>query len=162
MNTSKTFLVILSLSVMGSSCMFFKSSAPKPAAEKVVKDKAATEKVAKVKPAKPIDMKSMTEMVFGWGGGFTGMIEEYHLLKNGTLKKASEEIKKVDAKQMKLILKAFKKVNFNKTKLNDPGNLYYFMAVKEGDNEQRLIWNDQTQLPPEVKAAYDLLISTTK
>ena len=153
------FIVILN----SSSCFFFKANKSK-VAEESAKENAAkvTDKVPDSKPAKPIEYKNMTEMVFGWGGGFTGMVEEYHLSKNGSLKKGTEDLKNIDSKQMKKILALFKKVNFAKVKLNDPGNLYYFMAAKSSDNEQRLIWNDQTALPPEVKAAYDELIKTTK
>ncbi len=141
------FAILITL--FGSSCLFFKAK-PK-------EDKAAV-----VDNTKPITWSNLTDIVFGWGGGFTGMIEEYHLAKDGTLKVGSEIKKKVDSKSMKIIVAAFKKVNFSKIKINDPGNLYYFMAAKAGTNEQRLIWNDQTQLPPEVKAAYDELVKITK
>jgi CRISPR/Cas system CSM-associated protein Csm5 (group 7 of RAMP superfamily) len=162
MNFRKPLLFMLVVSLLSSSCFFFKSNKTKPAEDTAaVKDQAA-EKAAKAKPAKAVDAKNFTEIVFGWGGGFTGMVDEYHLLKNGNLKKGTEEIKTIDAKQMKIILAAFKKVNFSKLKLNDPGNLYYFMAAKAGDNEQRLIWNDHTELPAEVKAAYEELMKTTR
>ncbi len=164
MKIIKILLLTLILSVSLSSCSFFRKNKSKPAAESgsPEKEAKAPDKTPTAKPAKPIDMKNMTEMVFGWGGGFTGMVEEYHLHKNGTLKKGNEDLKNIDSKQMKKILAAFKKVNFSKVKLNDPGNLYYFMAAKSADNEQRLIWNDQTTLPAEVKTAYDELINVTK
>ncbi len=148
MNIFKTGVTFLTLLFIFSSCLFFKKGAKE--------DNNST-----ASSEKPIDFKHMTEIVFGWGGGFTGMIESYQLSKDGTLKLGTEIKKKVDSKTMKVVLAAFKKVNFAKTRLNDPGNLYYFMAIKAGNNEQRLIWNDQTELPVEVKAAYDLLIKTT-
>ncbi len=161
MNSLKPVIIYLILIIGFSSCIFFKkgskdNATTAPKADKAVpkEDKAAT--------AKPVDAKNMTEIVFGWGGGFTGMVEEYHLAKDGTLKLGDEIKKKLDNKQMKVINAAFKKVNFTKTKLNDPGNLYFFLAAKSKDNEQRLIWNEQTQLPPEVKTAYDELIKVTK
>ena len=149
MNIFKPGVIVLFIVLTFNSCSVFKKGS------KDNNDK-------KVTPSKPVDYKNMTEMVFGWGGGFTGMIEEYHLSKDGTLKQGEEVKKKLDNKQMKVILAAFKKVNFSKVKVNDPGNLYFFMAAKNKDNEQRLIWNEQTQLPPEVKTAYDELIKVTK
>ncbi len=104
----------------------------------------------------------MTSIVFGWGGGFTGMVESYSLSKDGTLKLGDEVKKKIDAKSMRLTMGLVKKVNFFKTPLNDPGNLYFFMVMKGVDNEQRLIWNEQTQLPEEIKNAYDALVKLTK
>lgn len=142
-------LILLLLTITFSACSIFKKG------DKKEKDTSATS-------TKPVDFKSMTEMVFGWGGGFTGMVDEYRLAKDGTLMQGDEMKKKVDPKTMKVILGLFKKINFAKTKLNDPGNLYYFIAAKAGNNEQKLIWNDQTPLPPEVKAAYDELIKLTK
>jgi hypothetical protein len=141
------FLVILS--ALFTSCLFFKKGPPK-------------ETKTETNEAKPIDFKSMTGVAFGWGGGFTGMVEEYYLAKDGNLMKGDELQKKLDNKVLKNVMATVKKVNFTKVKLNDPGNLYYFMAAKAGQNEQRLIWNDQTVLPPEVKAAYDSLITLTR
>ncbi len=142
-------LFLLFLSITFSACSILKKG------DKKERGTSATS-------TKPVDFKSMTEMVFGWGGGFTGMVDEYRLAKDGTLMQGDEMKKKVDPKTMKMILGLFKKINFTKTKLNDPGNLYYFIAAKAGNNEQKLIWNDQTQLPLEVKAAYDELIKLTK
>lgn len=102
------------------------------------------------------------EIIFGWGGGFTGMVDQYSLLKDGTLKKGTEVLKKLDNKQLRTVMKLVDKVNFSKLKLNDPGNLYYFLTMKTGDTEQKLQWNDQTAVPEEVKAAYDALINLTK
>lgn len=102
------------------------------------------------------------EIVFGWGGGFTGMVEQYSLLKDGTLKKGTEVLKKLDNKQMRTVMKLVNKVNFAKMKVNDPGNLYYFLTMKTGDTEQKLQWNDQSSIPAEVRAAYDALIALTK
>jgi len=127
-----------------------------------MKKRSSGEKQSDASSTKPIQMKNLTEIVFGWGGGFTGMVDEYHLMKDGTLKQGDEIKKKLDSKQMKLIMKDFKKINFAKIKLNDPGNLYYFLAAKAQENEQRLIWNDLTQIPPEVKTVYDELINLTK
>jgi hypothetical protein len=149
MKILKPGFIVLTIIFFCYSCFFTKKSAKE-------------EKQGEAKEVKPVDAKNMTEIAFGWGGGFTGMVEEYHLLKDGTLKQGDEVKKKLDSKQLKAVMALFKKINFTKVKLNDPGNLYYFLSAKSANNEQKLTWNDLTVLPPEVKAAYDALINLTK
>ncbi|MCX6189934.1 MAG: hypothetical protein NTW54_10115 [Bacteroidetes bacterium] len=143
MKIFKSGLIILSLILLSSSCKVKHAEGQKGS-------------------SKPVSFRSMTSVVFGWGGGFTGMVESYSLSKDGTLKLGDEVKKKIDAKSMRLTMGLVKKVNFYKTPLNDPGNLYFFMVMKGVDNEQRLIWNEQTQLPEEIKNAYDALVKLTK
>src|SRR5438045_3485120 len=76
-----------------------------------------------------------TEIVFGSGGGVTGAVEEYHLMRDGTLKKGTEVLHKINKSEMNKINRIFGKVDFKNTAIDDPSNIYYFMGYSNSIKE---------------------------
>jgi hypothetical protein len=114
----------------------------------------------------PMDQMPDTQIIFGNGGGFTGEIKEYHLLNDGRIvsKSLGDTIFKVLSRIGKSKATACfddcKKMKLNTMKFSEPGNRYYFIAVKEaGKPENRIVWGDNEQpVLDEVKNFYKTLM----
>jgi hypothetical protein len=102
------------------------------------------------------------EVVFGQGGGVTGAVEEYHLSRDGSIRKGDQVVKKLSKSERNKVNRAFGKINFNNVAMDDPSNIYYFLGYRNALKEQRLVWNDQTHTPLEVLKAYDVLMKMVK
>lgn len=113
-----------------------------------------------------MDQMPDTQIIFGNGGGFTGEIKEYHLLNDGRIvsKSLGDTIFKVLSRIGKSKATACfddcKKMKLNTMKFSEPGNRYYFIAVKEaGKPENRIVWGDNEQpVLDEVKNFYKTLM----
>lgn len=107
-------------------------------------------------------IENFTEIAFGSGGGFTGSVEGYRVLKNGRLMQGEKMIKTISKSQLKDLLTALESANINSIKINDPGNLYYFIALKNSSSEHRVVWNDLTKDASALKSVYETLLLFTK
>jgi hypothetical protein len=115
----------------------------------------------------PMDKMPESQIIFGFGGGFTGEIKEYHLLNDGRIvnKGLNDTIYNVLSRIGKSKATACfddcQKMKLNTMKFNEPGNRYYFIAVKEvGKPENRIVWGDTEQPVLEsVKTFYKTLMS---
>lgn len=88
------------------------------------------------------------QILFGSGGGFSGEITTYILLENGqifkhsSLKNSMLQMGSVPKTQVKQLIKAVKSLALDKKAIHKPGNMSYFVAVKNGNTEHRSVWGD--------------------
>lgn len=94
------------------------------------------------------------QLYFGNGGGFAGLVTEYLLLENGQLFKVNApgdltEMNKVKKKTAAGIYQNYTEAGFDDLLFNQPGNIYYFIRMVNGENENYCSWSDQRPLPEE-------------
>jgi hypothetical protein len=90
-------------------------------------------------------------VLIGNGGGVTGMATVYHITPSGEVFKGKGigEIKYTEcgkikrAKAKTLISKVTSAVS--SSTVNNPGNIYYFLALKENDGEKKITWGGTEQ-----------------
>lgn len=107
-----------------------------------------------------------SQIIFGSGGGFTNLINEYHLLENGQLyhKRSTDttftELSKQNADSIKILF-AKTKVLFAETQeLHKPGNMYYFIKIRHDSTTKELVWgNSKENSPASVKDLYKELMN---
>ena len=85
------------------------------------------------------------QILFGTGGGFTGIESTYVLQQNGQLFKAIsdtsfQELSVIDKQKTKEYFKQLRELDLDEIDLNAPGNLYYFLEEKKREKSHRLIW----------------------
>jgi len=108
-------------------------------------------------------------IIFGNGGGFSGRVQEWTLLDNGQMFKGTNQegnvnvLNKVDKDQVKQIFKNYKTLKFGDLQIDSPGNMYFFLIMKEEDKEHKLTWGSyDAGEPKELKLFYANLISLTR
>lgn len=101
---------------------------------------------------------------FGSGGGFTGFVNEYCLLKNGTIfNKRTNEPKwiyhsKLDKKSMQQYFEQIEKYSLFETEFNHPSNRYFFIRVQNEEKENQITWGDTSKKPDsKIVAFYSIL-----
>lgn len=109
------------------------------------------------------------QLLFGEGGGFTGAVTTYMLLQNGQLFRVNSmqgdttEIAKVEKKSAKMLLKEAKEMEFNKMNIQEPGNVYYFVGLRDGKETYKATWgNPEYTIDPKIQSFYKRLMETTK
>ncbi len=109
------------------------------------------------------------QVLFGSGGGFTGEVTEYILLDNGQLFKKSSlkntmtEMGQIKQKEAKQLMKEVEKLNLEKTKVSEPGNMYYFVCIKNGDTEHKTTWGSATyEIDSTVQSLHKKLMTAAK
>lgn len=109
-----------------------------------------------------------TQIHFGEGGGITGAITEYCLLKNGQLfdKKHFTEnfkpLKKGKRRTAKKLFKTCKKIDIEKIELNNPGDKYYFIQYQTGEINHKITWGrNKEEVPAELIELYASLKALT-
>ena len=104
---------------------------------------------------------------FGEGGGITGAITAYCLLKNGQLfdkKHFTEDfkiLKKGKRRPAKKLFKACRKMDIEKIDLNNPGDKYYFIQYQTGAINHKITWGRDKEVPTEVTELYASLKALT-
>ena len=107
-------------------------------------------------------------IAFGSGGGFTGMVKQYHLLEDGQI---VEEVKLRDSIQYNVVanigkrkakdcFEAMKKMQLDSMQFNEPSNHYYFISVPTKDTlvHNRIVWGSKDKpITPEVQIFYKTL-----
>lgn len=104
------------------------------------------------------------QIIFGSGGGFAGTYTDYHLFENGMLfKKIStdttyQKVKRLKKDEVTQIFKNFEVLNLQNYKLNDPGNMNYYMEFKTKDGGYKIHWGGNNQpVDTNVKTIYQIL-----
>lgn len=104
--------------------------------------------------------RELVEIRFGNYGGFSNNSMEYILLANGQVSKIENNLQKslfkIKNKEVQKISNQLKSIGFGKLKINDLGNLTYFIKVTTKDYENSVKWNDETQ-NNELKITYKML-----
>ncbi len=105
-------------------------------------------------------------LVFGSGGGFSGKITEYTLLKNGQVftkggaNTALQELEPLTKKEAKGFFKELPGLALTDLKLDKPGNMYYFLKVGEAE---RITWgHPEHPVADNIDKFYRSLIRTVK
>ncbi|MBT8231057.1 MAG: hypothetical protein HKN51_04755 [Saprospiraceae bacterium] len=109
------------------------------------------------------------QLIFGQGGGFTGQVNEFTLLENGQLFAGTnqegfvDELKPLDKNQSKQIFNISRDLGIEAIELDDPGNQYFYIIVKDGEKKNKLQWGANRQtMPNELKILFENLKNLTK
>jgi hypothetical protein len=111
-----------------------------------------------------IDKMPTTRIEFGHGGGFTGAVTTFILLDNGHIyadtlnNKAYTRLRKVGKEEATTLYSDCEKLKTLKT--DAPGNMYYFVTMKKGDEiPRRWIFGDPSvSTPSELESLYKRLV----
>ena len=88
------------------------------------------------------------QLVFGNGGGFTGLYTEYILFENGQLftKKSNEEnfsaLPRAKANTVDQIFKNYSVLGLGEYSFSIPGNVTYYIEFKDSKGSHRITWGD--------------------
>ena len=102
------------------------------------------------------------QIIFGDGGGFSGIETSYTLLENGQLFKQVgtdgpyQELKSIKPKEAKVFFGKVASLQLYKMDIEMPGNLYYFLREVNETIDSRVTWGAGDYLPPRA------LVSTYK
>jgi hypothetical protein len=101
-----------------------------------------------VNSKKLMETTKIDRVCFGKRGGFTNIPMEYILFEKGQLYKQQNDsllrILKVSRKRLAEIDSLFMSSNFREIKVNDPGNITYFIKVVSRDYENEAKWSDSS------------------
>jgi uncharacterized protein YdbL (DUF1318 family) len=94
------------------------------------------------------DKMPATQIAFGHGGGFTGLVHEYALLKNGYIVKIQKDsatqriVKKIGKKKAATYFAAVDSMRLHTWLYNVPGNIYHYVILKqEGKKDNKIVWD---------------------
>jgi hypothetical protein len=107
------------------------------------------------------------QILFGSGGGFTGVVSEYALLENGSVlelsndKKSYNVVNRIGRQKAGDCVATIKKLGLETLKFDEPGNLYYYIVVKTDKAvENRITWGSkENPVDNNIKDLYQTLIS---
>lgn len=108
------------------------------------------------------------ELIFGNGGGFSGQVITYTLQENGRLlmqnsrTKESKALKHISEKEAHALINQAAKLEMGKLSFNHPGNMSYFIRLKDKEQVQEITWGSTDQKPPAaIEAFYQQLQNLT-
>ena len=108
---------------------------------------------------------SFIEIRFGSSGGFTAMTDEYLIKQDGKVYKYTYDtlnfINQIESSEIDSIGKQITELNFENIKLNETGNMTYFIEVQTSAYKNGVSWSDQTQ-NDSIKQFYKFLAKTLK
>jgi len=106
-------------------------------------------------------------ITFGSGGGFTGKIKKYSILRNGQVFRnsdspnggdASGEMSSLDEAVVDQLFLNFTNLKLVEIQLDDPGNMTNFINYQENGNTHRIRWGGKNEeVPKSVKTYYKIL-----
>lgn len=88
-------------------------------------------------------------IVIGKGGGFSGAYDEFSILENGqvykynTITKERLLLGRMKKNFSEQVFNNYKLLKIGEKNINAPGNLNYFIEMKDGENSLKSIWSDQ-------------------
>ena len=86
---------------------------------------------------------------WGTGGGFTGGVSTWCLLENGHLFKSEDggknytHLGKWEKQKSNQYFNNFTTLGLDKMTLNEPGNKYYFITIKQKQGSHKITWGYQ-------------------
>jgi hypothetical protein len=106
-----------------------------------------------------------TQLIFGSGGGFTGISTDYCLLENGQLYEINtftqEMVEMRPARKSKTdkMFTSLNKMDIVKIECDMPGNMYYYILYKTENIQHRITWGDPTaKIDDNLKKCYHELM----
>lgn len=107
-------------------------------------------------------------MIFGNSGGFSGQTNKYKLYEDGKVYKwisgdSYEALKPLDSNLAGQFFSNFTTLGFDRTEMNDPGNMTYFIVVEVGDRRKKLAWGGMNkEMPNGLETYYRNFMKTMK
>ncbi len=95
------------------------------------------------------------ELIFGSSGGFAGKTEKFKLLPDGQIfekSMSSDTYQPVGSFEKDIAQQFFDNyttLGFDELVLDDPGNMTYFIIIKQGDRKKKLAWGGMNKSMPE-------------
>ena len=109
------------------------------------------------------------QIQFGSGGGFAGTYHHFYLFENGELYKNSttdktyQKVKKVKKSQVTQIFNNYELLGLKNYKLNDPGNISYYIHFKNKGLDHKIQWGgNNEQVDKNVETIYNILTGLSK
>jgi len=115
-----------------------------------------------------MERTSNTKIIeFGKGGGFTGKFYDYQIHETGDLYRLENEKSILCGKAPQNIsvqvFDNYDKLNLEKTELNNPGNIYYYLRMQKGGVRQHeIIWSGNAPVQKELTAYFSVLMDIVK
>ncbi len=113
------------------------------------------------------DKLPTTQIVFGHGGGFTGIVHEYALLENGYIVKIQKDsttqriVEKIGKKKAATYFTAVDTMRLHTWLYDVPGNIYHYIILKrEGKKDNKIVWDgsgNDKNAPKNIEAYYSKL-----
>lgn len=91
--------------------------------------------------------KSM--IILGAGGGFTGAFSEYYLMENGQVFRSGNSdttytyVGRFSKTLTSQFFDSYDMLRFDEMKLDEPGNRYFYISRKKGDQANKILWGYQ-------------------
>ena len=88
------------------------------------------------------------QLLFGYGGGFTGKVSTVLLLENGQIFRQGDtetsfsELSKVKKREAHRFFEAAEDLKLGEMKFDHPGNLYQFIELHDDGKTSRIVWGD--------------------
>jgi hypothetical protein len=107
-------------------------------------------------------------IMFGHGGGFSGVEKNFVLQTDGNLfeksfnKEEYTHLNKLNAKDCTQFFDNYKSLGLGELQFNKPENIYYFIEFKSGDNPRRITWGDSYKENQNLSIFYRTLMHLTK
>lgn len=112
------------------------------------------------------DKYNKCQIIFGSGGGFANLVNEYYLLENGKLYRKHNadtvyiELGKQKLDSVKILFTKTKALFENNGLLHEPGNISYFIKLKKDSTINEIVWGSTNKKPSsEVKELYNELMN---
>jgi len=128
---------------------------------------AAVDKEGSLGPDNTDENSDEIHIIVGQGGGFTGAVTTHSLSPAGSYQKKSSlknlpmKYAKMDQNLTSSMFSEFNKLNLDKIEFHKPGNMYYFVGYRKGEEIKKITWGSPTDTPPaEIKTFYDKFYET--
>ena len=101
-----------------------------------------------------IDTYKKSQIIFGSGGGFANLVNEYRLLENKKLyhKRSTDstftELGKQNTDTVRILFGKIKVLFEDTTTFHKPGNIYYFIKLRKESHSQEIIWGGSKENTP--------------
>ena len=111
---------------------------------------------------------SQPRLMFGNGGGFTGIYTSYQLDNDGRVysmlpDSSRQKINRIRKKQTRKLFTQADKLKMAQPAFNHPGNITWYIKYQTENDFIEFRWGDSNvPVPAEIKNLYDQLITTVK
>lgn len=109
------------------------------------------------------------KVFFGSGGGFTGAVTTWCLLKNGHLYEQKWKdttytyLLRAPRKEARAIFKQISELDAKALSINMPGNMYSFVDIPGESENTRVVWGAPgVEVPANLLGLYDSLVRLTR
>ncbi len=102
-----------------------------------------------------VDKLPSHQLIFGSGGGFSGLETTFILLENGQVFRQTgvddvyEELKPIRRKKARDLFSKLSSLQLYKLDIENPGNMYYFLREVTDKLDSKVTWGAGDYLPPQ-------------